>query len=143
VTQQAVTQQAGTQQAGTQQEDRNWQRLDKWLWCARILRQRADCARLAAAGGVRVNRQPTEKPHARLRIGDVLTLQLRHEVRVLRVLALGARRGPAAEASALYQTVTPPERGLAELPSSGQPCAAAQSPSYAPTEAQSLARELR
>ena len=44
-----------------------------WLWCARVLRQRNDCAGLVAAGGVRINRQPTEKPHARLRPGDVIT----------------------------------------------------------------------
>ncbi len=87
------------------QEDREWQRLDKWLWCARFLKVRADCARLIAAGGVRINRQPTDKPHARLRPGDVITLPLRDDVRVLRVRALAARRGPAVEARELYDEV--------------------------------------
>lgn len=84
-------------------EDRDWQRLDKWLWCARFLKTRADCARLVGEGGVRINRQPTDKPHARLRPGDVLTLPLRGDVRVLRVVALAQRRGPAPEAQGLYE----------------------------------------
>ena len=86
-------------------EDREWQRLDKWLWCARLLKARSDCARLVAAGGVRINRQPTDKPHARLRPGDVVTLPLRGDVRVMRVLALAVRRGPAPEAQALYEEI--------------------------------------
>jgi ribosome-associated heat shock protein Hsp15 len=86
-------------------EDRDWQRLDKWLWCARFMRQRADCARLVAEGRLRVNRQPTDKPHARLRVGDVLTLPLRGEVRVIEVLALGVRRGPAEDARLLYRDI--------------------------------------
>ena len=88
-------------------EDRTWQRLDKWLWCARFLKARSDCARLVAAGYVRINRQPTDKPHARLRPGDVLTLPLRGDVVVARVLRLATRRGPAPEARTLYETVLP------------------------------------
>ena len=81
----------------------DWQRLDKWLWCARFMKVRSDCARLVAGGLVRINRQPTDKPHARLRPGDVITLPLRGDVRVLRVLALAKRRGPAPEARLLYE----------------------------------------
>jgi ribosome-associated heat shock protein Hsp15 len=55
---------------------------------------------------VRINRQPTDKPHARLRPGDTLTLVVHDTVRILRVRALAARRGPAAEARALYDDVT-------------------------------------
>jgi ribosome-associated heat shock protein Hsp15 len=86
-------------------EDRDWQRLDKWLWCARFLRARSDCARLANEGTIRINRQVTDKAHARLRVGDVLTLPLRGDVRVVRVLALARRRGPAAEAQLLYEEI--------------------------------------
>ncbi|HTR17913.1 MAG TPA: RNA-binding S4 domain-containing protein [Acetobacteraceae bacterium] len=86
-------------------EDRDWQRLDKWLWCARFMKARADCARLVATGLVRLNRQPTDKPHARLRPGDVLTLPLHERVRVVRVLALATRRGPATEARTLYEEI--------------------------------------
>ena len=87
-------------------EDRAWQRLDKWLWHARFLRARADCARLVQGGLVRLNRQPTDKPHARLRPGDVLTLPLgRGGVKVVRILALATRRGPAPEARLLYEEI--------------------------------------
>jgi ribosome-associated heat shock protein Hsp15 len=86
-----------------EQEDRDWQRLDKWLWCARFMRARTDCAALVGQGSVRINRQPTDKAHARLRMGDVLTVPVHGRVRVVRVLALAARRGPAAEASGLYE----------------------------------------
>ena len=81
------------------------QRLDHWLWCARMLPQRTDCARLVAGGGVRLNRQPTDKAHARLRPGDVLTIPLGQRVRVLRVRALAPRRGPAGSALALYEEI--------------------------------------
>jgi ribosome-associated heat shock protein Hsp15 len=84
----------------------DWQRLDLWLWCARLAKTRSECARLVAGGAVRLNRQPTDKAHARLRIGDVLTLALHGKVRVWRVLALASRRGPAAEARLLYEDLS-------------------------------------
>lgn len=84
----------------------DWQRLDLWLWCARLAKTRAECARLVAGGAVRLNRQPTEKAHARLRIGDVLTLALQGRVRVWRVVALATRRGPPAEARTLYEDLS-------------------------------------
>ncbi len=96
-------------------EDRDWQRLDKWLWCARFMKVRAACSRWVADGSVRINRQPTDKPHARLRPGDVLTLPMPHGVRVVRVLALAARRGPAPEARALYEELADPIIGTPSL----------------------------
>jgi ribosome-associated heat shock protein Hsp15 len=89
-------------------EDRDWQRLDKWLWCARFMRAREDCARLAATGLLRINRIPTDKAHARLRVGDVITLPLRGAVRVIEVVALAQRRGPASEARLLYREIAEP-----------------------------------
>ena len=92
--------------AAGEAEDRDWQRLDTWLWSARFLKARSDCARLIHDGLVRINRQPTEKAHARLRPGDVLTLPLpRAGVKVVRVLALARRRGPATEARTLYEEI--------------------------------------
>jgi ribosome-associated heat shock protein Hsp15 len=87
------------------QRDGDWQRLDMWLWCARFMKARSDCAEWVAQGGVRLNRQPTDKAHARLRVGDVLTLPLRGNVRVVRVLSLAERRGPATEARLLYEEI--------------------------------------
>jgi ribosome-associated heat shock protein Hsp15 len=71
------------------------------------MRGRADCAGLVAQGSVRINRQPTAKPHAKLRVGDVLTIPARGTVLVLRVVSLAGRRGPAAEAQRLYLDLTP------------------------------------
>jgi len=88
-------------------EDRDWQRLDQWLWCARFMRHRADCTRFVEDGSVRLNRMPVDKPHARLRVGDVLTLPFARQVRVVQVLALARRRGASAEARALYREVLP------------------------------------
>jgi ribosome-associated heat shock protein Hsp15 len=107
-------------------EDQGWQRLDKWLWCARVMKHRGDCARLVEAGAVRINRQPTDKAHARLRVGDVLTLALRGEVRVLRIGALATRRGPPAEARSLYEEIVE----AAPAPVSPLSCNTAESPAY-------------
>jgi ribosome-associated heat shock protein Hsp15 len=81
------------------------QRLDKWLWFARIAKSRTLGALLVEQGKVRVNRVRAGKPSQALRPGDVLTIALRGKVLVLRVLALGTRRGPAAEARRLYEAV--------------------------------------
>jgi ribosome-associated heat shock protein Hsp15 len=70
------------------------------------MRQRNDCAALAARGSIRINRQPTDKPHARLRIGDVLTVPVHGAVRVVRVIRLAQRRGNAAEARMLYEEIS-------------------------------------
>ncbi len=103
-------------------EDNGWQRIDKWLWCARMMRARSDCARLIAEGSLRINRQATDKPHARLRVGDIVTLPLRGEVRVLEVLALAVRRGPAPEARGLYREIA--------LEAAPLPCGNAESTAY-------------
>jgi ribosome-associated heat shock protein Hsp15 len=81
------------------------QRLDKWLWCARVVKSRTLAAQLVGGGKVRVNRIRVEKPSHLLRAGDVLTVTLRGEVRVLEVLTVAERRGPAQEARLLYRTV--------------------------------------
>ena len=83
------------------------------------MKARSDCARYITVGLVRLNRQPTDKPHARLRVGDVLTLPVpdgrNGDIRVIRVLALAARRGPAAEARGLYAELTEVRGLYAEL----------------------------
>jgi ribosome-associated heat shock protein Hsp15 len=70
------------------------------------MRARTDCADLVAQGSIRINRQPTGKPHAKLRVGDVLTIPVHGGVRVLRVASLAVRRGPAAQARLLYIDVS-------------------------------------
>ncbi|MFN4172315.1 MAG: RNA-binding S4 domain-containing protein [Pseudorhodobacter sp.] len=77
-------------------------RLDKWLWQARLVKSRSLAAELVAGGHLRVNGNPVSKPAHSVGAGDVLTLPLGGRVRVIRVLALGIRRGPAPEAQALF-----------------------------------------
>lgn len=100
---------SGSEREGDAAAD--WQRLDHWLWCARFLKTRAAAARFAADGRVRINRQPTVKPHARVRPGDVLTFVVGGRVRVVEVIGLGARRGPAREASTLYRDLGEERQG--------------------------------
>jgi ribosome-associated heat shock protein Hsp15 len=81
-------------------------RLDKFLWFARIARTRAAAQVLAEQGRIRLNGRVVERAHTPARVGDVLAFAHRGEVRVLRILALPARRGPPAEARALYSELT-------------------------------------
>ncbi len=83
-------------------------RLDTFLWCARFIPDRGACDRLVDGGAVRINRQPTGKPHARVRVGDVLTLRLRTGVRVIRITALSARRLSPPQARLLYEEIAEP-----------------------------------
>jgi len=83
-------------------------RLDKWLWHARFAKSRGVAAKLIEEAGVRVNGERAPKPAAPVRPGDVLTFALGRRVVVARVLALGARRGPAPEAQSLYEDLSPP-----------------------------------
>lgn len=78
------------------------QRIDQWMWFARLVKTRTLAARLVQEGAVRINRQKVLKPSHPVAPGDVLTLAVHGRVRVLRVEDIGARRGPAPEAQALY-----------------------------------------
>ena len=80
-------------------------RIDIWLWRARLFKSRARAAAFCAEDGLRINRIKTGKAHHAVRPGDVLTLVLGTQVRVLRVVSLGTRRGPASEARALYESL--------------------------------------
>ncbi len=78
-------------------------RLDKWLFQARFIHNRRLAEALVAARRVRLNEKIVGKTHQLVRPGDVITLTDQREVRVLRVRALGERRGPAVEARGLYE----------------------------------------
>ncbi|PQO22191.1 RNA-binding protein S4 [Rhodobacteraceae bacterium WD3A24] len=84
-------------------------RLDKWLWQARFFKTRGLAAKVAAAGQVRVNAARVSKPAQAVRPGDTLTFPQGRHVRVVRVVALGTRRGPADEARTLYDDLSPPQ----------------------------------
>ncbi len=76
-------------------------RIDKWLYQARFFKTRALAAKVVGKG-VRINGERTNKTHALIRVGDVVTFTQEQVVRVIRVLDLGERRGPAPEAQMLY-----------------------------------------
>jgi len=86
-------------------------RLDKFLWFARIVKTRALAQELAERGRLRLNGRVIDKAHAPVRVGDALSFARRGEVRVLKVAALPSRRGPPAEARALYSDVGKEEKG--------------------------------
>ncbi len=81
------------------------QRLDRWLFFARIVKSRTLAQKLCEAGHVRVNRVKVDGGAKAVRPGDVLTVSLSSGVRVLRIIDPGTRRGPATEARGLYEDV--------------------------------------
>ena len=83
-------------------------RLDKFLWYARLARSRSFAQQVAAEGHLRIDGRVIDRAHAPVRIGNVLSFPLHGRVRVIRVEALPDRRGPAAEAEALYTDLSPP-----------------------------------
>ncbi|HEV7255305.1 MAG TPA: RNA-binding S4 domain-containing protein [Mesorhizobium sp.] len=82
------------------------QRIDKWLFFARIVKSRSLGSKLVELGRVRINREKAAQPADPVRVGDVLTVNLDRRIAVLRVLDLGERRGPAPEAQALYEDLS-------------------------------------
>lgn len=83
------------------------QRLDQWLWFARLTKSRTLAQALIERGKVRVNRQKVERASYGLKADDTITFSAGPRVRVFTVKAFGTRRGPAAEAQALYEELTP------------------------------------
>ena len=84
------------------------QRIDKWLFFARVVKSRSLAQKLALSGAVRVNREKIGHAARIVRPGDVLTISVHERVRVLKVLDAGLRRGPASEAARLFEDLTPP-----------------------------------
>jgi ribosome-associated heat shock protein Hsp15 len=79
------------------------QRLDKWLWHARVVKARTSAAALVEAGHVRINGVRETAPGHAVKSGDVLTIGLDRTVRVLKVIGLSERRGDATSARMLYE----------------------------------------
>jgi ribosome-associated heat shock protein Hsp15 len=88
------------------------QRLDRWLWFARIFKSRSLATKAVESSGARITRAGatvrTDKPSYTLRVGDVVTIEAHERVRVLEVQLGGVRRGPAAEAQTLYKDLSDP-----------------------------------
>jgi ribosome-associated heat shock protein Hsp15 len=98
-------------------------RLDKWLWFARFYKTRTLAAKAVATGAFRVNGVRVAKPSAPIRAKSVLTFPLGPHIRVIRILVLGERRGPAPEARTLYEDLAPPPPPEALAPRPAKPAA--------------------
>jgi ribosome-associated heat shock protein Hsp15 len=83
-------------------------RLDQWLWFARLVKTRSLAARLCTAGAITVNEVTIRKANHMVRIGDTIAVPQGAFRRSVRLLGLGGRRGPAAEARRLYEEIAAP-----------------------------------
>jgi ribosome-associated heat shock protein Hsp15 len=94
------------------------QRIDKWLWHARVVRTRQAAAELAASGHVRINAQRIDAASRPVRPGDVVTVALDRAVRILKVVGFAERRGSADDARALCEDILPfpPAKTMAPPP---------------------------
>ncbi|WP_196260666.1 S4 domain-containing protein [Pelagibacterium limicola] len=83
------------------------QRLDKWLWHARVTKSRTLAQKLIESGAVRVNGQRVSGSDTRVGAGDGLTILVHGRLRVLKIAGLAERRGSPAVAATLYEDISP------------------------------------
>ena len=83
------------------------QRIDKWLWHARVVRTRSAAAELVTSGLVRLNRERVTAPSRLVRVDDVITVALDRQVRIMKVVSFAERRGDAEAGRVLYADLTP------------------------------------
>ena len=88
-------------------------RIDKWLWQARFFKTRSIAAKLVQSGKLQLNGDLISKPARNVSAGDVLTFPQALKIRVIKIVELGSRRGPAPEAQTLYADLSPSENKLA------------------------------
>lgn len=89
-------------------EGKKGQRIDKWLFFARVVKSRSLAAKLVSGGNVRLNKVKIDQPSQNIKTGDVLTIALERRILVYEVVSGGLRRGPAEEARELYKDISPP-----------------------------------
>ena len=82
-------------------------RLDTWLWFARFYKSRSLSSKAILSGKLRVNSNRIIKPASKVKINDVLTINHVNTVRIIQIQSIGSRRGPASEAQALYNDLSP------------------------------------
>ena len=82
-------------------------RIDKWLWHARFFKSRTLAGKFCQSGKLRVNEQLIAKAHVLVTPGDVLTFPKGDAIKVVKIVDIGTRRGPAPEAQALYEDLSP------------------------------------
>lgn len=82
-------------------------RIDKWLWHARFFKTRTLAQTQVTTGKIRVNSERISKPNRTVRAGDVLTFVKADRVRIIEILEISTKRGPASEAQTLYNDLSP------------------------------------
>lgn len=80
-------------------------RIDKLLWFLRLAKTRSFGQALAQQGHIRLNGRRIDRAHQQIAVGDVLVIPVAKSVRVIEILALPTRRGPAPEAQACYRAL--------------------------------------
>ena len=83
------------------------QRIDKWLWHARFARTRTVAQKLVSAGNVRLDREKITSNSQKVKIGQILTLSLPREIKVIKIEAFAEKRGSFQIAQTLYEDLTP------------------------------------
>ena len=83
-------------------------RLDKWLWYSRFFKSRTLATKLCQSGRIRINETVIGKSKTFISEGDILTFPKGSNIRIIKILKLGKRRGPALEAETLYEDLSPP-----------------------------------
>lgn len=84
------------------------QRIDRFLWHARLARSRSIAKTMAERGHIRCDGRRIDRAHAKVRIGDVLSVPLARGIAVLRIESLPARRIPARARDTVYTLIEPP-----------------------------------
>jgi ribosome-associated heat shock protein Hsp15 len=118
-----MTDKAPRSEAGTSS-----QRLDRWLWFARFFKTRTLASTIVTQGKVRVNGERVSRAARLVKPGDVLTFPAGSQVRVIEITGIGARRGPAPEAQALYEDHAPPVEQSKDANPASEPKLAARDP---------------
>lgn len=85
------------------------QRLDKWLWHARVTKTRSLAQKLIASGKIRIDSTKTTSASQKVKFGQVLTITLPREIKILEIIAFAEKRGPYSQACLLYTDLSPPK----------------------------------
>ena len=90
-------------------------RLDIYLYYIRIFKSRSIATKFVLKNRLRISGQVTQKPHRMISIGDVLTMTINDNIKILKVLDIPNRRGPYSEALNFYEDITPIENIQREI----------------------------
>jgi len=95
--------------------EKNTLRLDTYLYYIRIFKSRSIATKFVLTNRLRISGQVTQKPHKMISIGDVLTMTIKDNIKILKVLDIPNRRGPYSEALNFYEDITPIENFQREI----------------------------